>query len=185
MIDKTKLTERAFYTGIGSRKTPAEICNLMTEVAGALEAQGWKLRSGHAEGADLAFEKGVIDPRNKEIYIPWPGFNDSPSILHQITDEMCDMAARFHPNWSSLLRGARKLHARNCCQVLGEDLKTPSAFVMCWTPDGSDGTEITRRTGGTGQALRIANYYKIPIYNLAREEHLVNVKKWLEQLKKQ
>lgn len=44
-------------------------------------------------------------------------------------------------------------------QVLGYDLKTPSDMVICWTKDGG-------ASGGTGQALRIAKDYNIPIYNL-------------------
>lgn len=53
-----------------------------------------------------------------------------------------------------------KLHARNCYQVLGADLRTPTQFVICWTPRGSG-------EGGTGQALRIAKAYNIPIFDLA------------------
>jgi hypothetical protein len=42
---------------------------------------------------------------------------------------------------------------------------------LCWTPDGSlDGQG--RRVGGTGQALRIAHHHGIPVFNLARLEHL-------------
>ena len=38
----------------------------------------------------------------------------------------------------------------------------PSNFVVCYTPDG-------KASGGTGQAIRIAEYYNIPIYNLFYE----------------
>ena len=44
------------YAGIGSRETPAEIQAQMNEVAKELEAAGYTLRSGNAEGADKAFE---------------------------------------------------------------------------------------------------------------------------------
>lgn len=40
--------------------------------------QGFLLRSGHARGADLAFESGVTNPRNMEIYLPWQKFNHAP-----------------------------------------------------------------------------------------------------------
>ena len=67
------------------------------------------------------------------------------------------MAAEFHPAWDRCSRGARALHARNCHQVLGWDLKTPSEFILCWTKDG-------KASGGTGQAMRIAKAFNIPIY---------------------
>jgi predicted Rossmann fold nucleotide-binding protein DprA/Smf involved in DNA uptake len=47
-----------YYAGIGSRETPKEICNKMTEIASLLEKQDFVLRSGGANGADSAFEKG-------------------------------------------------------------------------------------------------------------------------------
>ncbi len=63
--------------------------------------------------------------------------------------------------------------ARNCYQVLGEDLSTPVDFVVCWTPDGAE-SETSRKTGGTGQAIRIAADLGIRVYNLknrkSREE---------------
>lgn len=46
-----------FYTGIGSRETPQEIQNLMFKIAQKLDSK-YILRSGGADGADLAFEKG-------------------------------------------------------------------------------------------------------------------------------
>ena len=66
--------------------------------------------------------------------------------------------------------GAKKLMARNCHQVLGLDLKTPVDFIVCWTKDGTI-------NGGTGQALRIAEAYNIPVYNLFFEESFKNVLK--------
>jgi hypothetical protein len=85
------------------------------------------------------------------------------------------MASRFHPAWASLRAGVRPLHARNCHQVLGADLTSPARFVLCWTPDGSlDGRG--RRVGGTGQALRIAHHYGVPVFNLARPDHAERVR---------
>ena len=61
--------------------------------------------------------------------------------------------------------------ARNAMQVLGPNLDDPSAFIVCWTPDASDGSKTSPKTGGTGQALRIAHEYKIPVYNLADDRY--------------
>jgi hypothetical protein len=48
---------------------------------------------------------------------------------------------------------------RNSYQMLGSDLKIKTDFVICWTPGG-------KMVGGTGQALRMAAYYGIPVFNL-------------------
>lgn len=97
----------------------------------------------------------------KEIYLPWKGFNGRDNGIVAIEwAAALTMASIFHPNWPACSQGARKLHARNCFQVLGLDLETPSEFVICWTPAGKGG-------GGTGQAIRIAKARGIPIYDLA------------------
>ena len=152
-----------YYAGIGSRETPAEICAIFTRLAAFLESKHWTLRSGHADGADLAFERGTT---TAEIYIPWPGFNGSTSqLVWNPADHSAALAAKFHPAWSRLSQGAQKLQARNCYQVLGYNLRTPVKFVVCWTPGGTG-------SGGTGQALRMAREYKIPVFDFGRYDNL-------------
>jgi hypothetical protein len=134
----------------------------MAEIAGFLERKGYILRSGGAAAADTAFESGVSDPTNKEIYLPWKGFNMNPSKLYGVSQEALTMAEGFHPAWERCSTGAREMHARNCYQVLGRDLKTLSKFVLCWTKGG-------KVVGGTAQAMRIAAFHHIPVFNLAIE----------------
>ena len=181
-----------FYTGIGSRETPQKILEVMTQLGLELAANNWTLRSGGAEGADTAFESGCNEAASemcfnanpnsgidcgicpltkcgfakKEIYIPWPGFQGRRyGCIYPVDEEgwveAMNLAERFHPAWNRCSQGARKLHARNGFQVLGLDLKTPSKFIVCWTPGGKGG-------GGTGQAIRIARSWSIPIYDLAK-----------------
>jgi hypothetical protein len=152
------MNEYKAYTGIGSRDTPPDICMQMRDLASQYEKDGWILRSGHADGSDLAFESGVMNVHNKEIYIPHLRFNGSNSMLLPSAEAFV-IAERYHPTWDKCSVMAKKLHARNVHQVLGQDLKSPSKFLVCYTVDG----EIS---GGTGQALRIAISYGIPIKNL-------------------
>ena len=152
-----------YYTGIGARQTPADVLKEMTILASGLEQYGYRLRSGGADGADSAFEKGVSDPRNADIFLPWPNFNNNSSALSTIYFEAYDMAKHYHPAWDKCSSAARKFHARNCYQILGYNLDTPSDFVLCWTPDA-------KITGGTGQALRIADDRDIPIFNMASHD---------------
>jgi len=165
-----------FYTGIGSRSTPPEIIELMTKIAVKLEEQGWTLRSGGAGGADIAFEKGVNNL--KEIYLPWPGFNNSTSTLHNITNEAKEIASENHEAWEWLKPSIRKLMTRNVYQVLGYDLNTHSSFLICYTSDGCEHDETrTQKTGGTGLAISVASKQGIPIFNLKNEASLKRVSK--------
>ena len=147
------------YAGIGSRDTPKEFLKYFTEIGSCFGGCGYILRSGGADGCDLAFEKGC-DMRHgkKEIYLPWSGFNNSTSKLVVNNIRAFDIAKKYHPYWEKLSQGAKKLQARNSHQILGLDLKTPCDFVLCWTKDG-------KLKGGTSQALRIALDYNIPIFN--------------------
>lgn len=149
-----------YYTGIGSRKTPLEVQEAFRAFAKALEPYRWILRTGGAEGADQAFADGIKDPNNVEIYIPWVGFNNlTGTNLYLPNDESEKIASTIHPNWGACSQGARKLHSRNVNQILGQNLKTPSQFVLCWTLKGSGG-------GGTGQAIRLAKLHNIPVLDL-------------------
>lgn len=151
---------RHIYTGIGSRETPENVLQDIFRLAAILAKHNFILRSGGAPGADSAFENGCDSVKGKkEIYLPWKGFNDNKSPLYEVSDDALSLAEKFHPRWSACSYGAKKLHARNCYQVLGEDLKTPTSFIICWS----------KGTGGTEQALRIAKEYKIPIINMFKE----------------
>lgn len=154
----------SYYAGIGSRKTPPSICESMTQYASWLRGGGLALRSGHARGADQAFEKGAGP--SAEIYLPWNGFEDKAPILGKkmVSGDRKDLdhyVDRLHPQAKFLTRGERALMRRNTCQILGNEpgYSPISLFVLCWTEGG-------RVAGGTGQALRIAETYGVPIFNL-------------------
>lgn len=84
-------------------------------------------------------------------------------------DKAFEIAEKFHPYWHNLKQGARKLQARNSHQVLGWNLENPSDFIICWTKNGSG-------KGGTGQALRIAKHYNIPIFDCGKYDNLNDIK---------
>jgi hypothetical protein len=165
-------------TGIGSRKTPVTVQGHMTHLASIFESLGFTLRSGGADGADLAFEKGIKNPGNKEIYLPEPGFNNSNSKLHQIKPWAVKIAEKHHPNWSRIKESSfsMKLMARNTYQIYGYTQSSPlSDVVVCWTPGGS-------LSGGTAQAIRIAESLKIPVCNLATVQGRMSIKLILKGL---
>lgn len=151
-----------FYAGIGSRDCPKEILDIISKVGYWLAKRGFVLRSGGAEGCDKAFEYGC-DKANgsKEIYLPWKGFNNSSSSLVVNDKRAFDMARKYHPSFDRLKEGAKKLQARNSHQVLGLSLDSKSDFIICYTKNGAG-------SGGTGQALRIAKDYDIPILDFGK-----------------
>lgn len=164
------------YAGIGARKTPGHTLHSMDQVGAHMFNAGHILRSGGAQGADRAFEIGAdrarglkrnarfgdvdaIDiPDLKEIYLPVKGWQGNNSPHYTVSWEAMEVAAHFHPRWDPLPTFVKLLMGRNSYQLLGLNLKTKADFVICWTPDG-------HIVGGTGQALRMAAYYEIPVIN--------------------
>lgn len=158
------------YTGIGSRETPQEYLDMFERMGIWLGLRGGILRSGGANGADSAFERGVdrlkeVHPElsKKEIYLPWKGFNNNNSPLYTIDHNAIVIAQNIHPNWDKLSSSVKKLMARNTYQIIGLD-NTLSDFVVCYTPNGD-------KIGGTSQAIRLAEQYDIPIFNAGKYEN--------------
>ena len=172
MIAMLASNQPTAYAGIVARRTPPDVLTLMRQLAAALAGEGAVLRTGGAGGADQAFEAGAeIASGAIELFLPWPGFQERRgALLERPSAAAHELARRYHPAWHRLSRGARALQARNSHQVLGADLASPVGRVVCWTPDGSlDGRGP--RSGGTGQALRVAAAHGIAVRNLARPEH--------------
>jgi hypothetical protein len=152
------------YTGIGSRRTPPEFLAQMRQWAQYLLGRGWWLRSGGAKGADTAFADGADN--HKIIYTT----NSFEGASQDQRAYALRLAAHHHPAWGACPLQAQKLHARNGYQILGLNLKSPTHLVVCWTPDGAErGHQTSRRTGGTGQAIRIASAHNIPVVNMQRD----------------
>lgn len=180
-----------YYAGIGSRETPTEIMQRMVDAAASFERMGLILRSGGAAGADTAFAIGVNSPDNKEIYLPWQGFNSlkgGMTVSSEAYAEAERISKLFHPAWNNLGRSAKTLMIRNVFQITGHNpfnIDNLSRFVLCWTKDGANGTKerpTSWSTGGTGQAIRIAHHYGIPVFNMAREEDIQDCKSYVASI---
>ena len=156
-----------YYTGIGSTKTPEKYLKIFEILATKLSNEGFVLRSGGAPGADSSFELGS-SLSMREIYLPWSGFQgkyiDNKQYFLGVSDKSLKLAEKYHPAWNNCSPGAKKLHARNCHQILGKNLDSLSSLVICWTKGG-------KFVGGTSQALRIAKDFGIPIINFGKNEY--------------
>lgn len=189
-----------YYTGVGSRETPLHVYELMEDIAFKLEQRGFVLRSGGAPGADQAFENGwwssyidnMKEVASAEIFLPWEGFEgkwsgagDGAYRVVKDIDKAMDMASKIHPAWDAvkkdgtpvLKRGAKGMHARNCFQVLGGDLETPSEFLICYAPPLPDGTV----KGGTRTAWVLAKQNNIPCINLHNSAEFERWSEWVRK----
>jgi hypothetical protein len=171
--------------GIGSRKTPADILNQMEELGRLCQSLGVWVRSGHAPGADTAWEKGASD--RCIVYLPNANFGSAKFYTTHITCLADANSQRSHSSWQAfeiheaalkrakdsvaiyhkgshhLKEFGRRCHTRNYFQIMGsKEQEVPVKGVICWTPISKNG----KATGGTRQAIDLARAHGIPIFNL-------------------
>jgi hypothetical protein len=163
-----------FYAGIGPRTTPKDVQEVMTDIAKQLVPTGWCLRSGHAVGADQAFENGAA---NKQIFLPWEGFNGANSngtdtAVVPVTSRCVEIAASHHPAWDRCTDGAKRLLCRNVPIILGETLDDPVTCVITWLPEPT-------YQGGTRHALNIASSYGVPVFDLNQRQDQTDLCKFI------
>ncbi len=163
--------------GVGSRETDIVSLQTMSKIAKAFSAKGFTLRSGGAKGADSAFENSWNGP--KEIFLPWDGYEgkwkSKGYIVPNIDKRHMSLAESAHPAWERCSEGARKMHSRNTCQVLGQNLDTPATLLVCWTVNAE-------YRGGTAVAMRIADMNNIPLYNLASKNDIEKLRFYYNSL---
>ena len=171
-----------FYAGIGSRSLPDKAVVQLMAISAWLASAGWGLRSGGASGADYAFWKGAAKDGHGELHLPWLSFNQHLTVssarrsswvrkvFHD--DRHLAISAEYHPRWSGLSQGVRRLMGRNASIILGsnpDDKSGWSKMVVCYTRDGL-------ASGGTGHGIRIAQGFGIPVFNIGNPNVLAHLK---------
>lgn len=141
-----------------------------------------------------------------EIYLPWKDFNgrDSNATGYYTLSEMSNkydarsIARAIHPkwvlddkveqgeiiaprNWMPMRQGAKYLHTRNVYQLLGQDLNTPSRFVLCWAEPKCADRRTEEVKGGTGTAVKLGIDNGVEIINLYHQDNLDRVLKWINK----
>lgn len=176
--------------------------------------EGLSYSSGGAPGSDATTEHGVKaalkivaggdEAKYKDlvgkflrVYLPGKFFNGRKSSdlgmvdasLLPMAEKAIELAREVHPAEDvtkppKLPPYVLRLHARNGHQALGDNLSMPVRSILCYTPDGAKGATITSKTGGTGQALRLANKYSIPVINLGNDADRQKIEAWVEKRSK-
>lgn len=151
------------YAGVGSRETPGNTIIKMQRIATYLSKEyDAILRSGGAVGADSAFETGCDKVRGKKEIFYAKEYQNKIKPSKEAWEEAERIASKIHPAWERCSEYAKKLHSRNCFQILGADLNSPVEFVVCYAKEDSNGNP----QGGTRTAIMLARECNISVYNL-------------------
>lgn len=188
--------------GIGSRAITNSESRLLMLATVIMIYSGYRFNSGAASGSDtsvefaaklaydIAVEKlGVEFNGYKDVmsvFLPWNGFNGrfvdrENGYIVPNHPSAREIAKRHYSIWDHSKDSVKTMMARNVHQVLDEDLDKKVQFVFCHTTDGvNDGSKTTDETGGTGQAIRLASHYGIPVFNMGNESDKIRLLKWIE-----
>lgn len=170
-------------TGIGTRKPPELALKWVSDHADQFSKYGYVLRSGHADGMDLAFERAWGSYNGKqEIYVPDLTFNNAHSCnnLIAITDEEVEFAWNILEDtgvclWRHNLKPfVQRLLARNVLQVLGKDFSSPSDCVVYYCA-----LKDHKPTGGTAYAVNLATALSLPTYHIGTASQRVDCESYL------
>lgn len=180
------------YTGVGSRSTPEETCKTFTYLGADLGSRGWRLRSGHADGPDMAFETGsplwlgsdaYHGVLGREVYLPWKKFNGrrrhfDPFVedptgnsedegyyvpdAHWPTYRKAEEIAQSVIPWWDKLKPSYK-------RLHTRNVYQVLGFNLDTPSDllicNADLDKHGEPTGGTRTAIKIAEKYKVPVIN--------------------
>lgn len=191
------------YAGIGSRQITKNTSLVMMQYACCMAFYGGKVSSGKADGSDTSFETGAkvaydamvqifpeLPPRQYSnvlsVHLPWPGFNGQQVneyegyFYTEPTEASLEIVKKYHPAGSNLAKGPKSMMARNTLQVMDRHMNRLARFVVCETPDGAYTGQMTSfKSGGTGQAIRIASDRMVNVYNLKHPPHFKKITDWI------
>lgn len=187
---------------VGSRGITANESFFAIKLSMVLAFMGYKSFSGAANGIDTSAEFGaklahdlLINKLNlssngysdvMRIYLPWNGFSGRKVDLQNgylvpSHPDARSIAQSHYSAWEYSYDSVKNLMTRNVHQVLNDNLQDKVNFVICQTPDGvTDGDLTTSKTGGTGQAIRIAKTYHVPVFNIGNEKDKARLLNWVD-----
>lgn len=170
------------YTGLGDPKTPSEVLEQMTRIATRLQEEGFTLRTnGDQQGAEGAFEKGAGD--KIELHLAWRNFNKRNSKINRVSDEAVSVVKSFIPAHNSLKESVLRIIGSKVHAIMGEELKTPTKFFVCWSPDGAEtGDAVTPKTGYMGIPIKVASSMRLPVFNLKNPDAMERLWKFVQTL---
>jgi len=166
---------------VGSRALDPSALALLTAIGASLVTAGWIVHSGGAQGADQAFARGAAQalgatahaPGGLVIHLPWASYERAAADaavrqsggralidLQAFTPDERTTALQFHPAPDRLSPAGITLMTRNVRIVCPQGLTADPVHLVIAYPSNRRGG------GGTGQALRLAESFGIPIHDL-------------------
>lgn len=163
------------YAVVGNREFPTDLMPKLTSIVKKLDSLGYTARTGSMKGLDICVEELTS---NVELQLPWKNFNDKESKNTFSSPEILALAKSFQPGFDELSLPIKGFLAKNVRVLLGSKGISRAIFLLCHSEDGVDSARhVSSRTASVGHAIKIADKFNIPVFNLKNpnvEEQLMS-----------
>ena len=163
------------YAVVGNRDFPMELMPRLTSIIKKLDSLGYTARTGSMKGLDTSVEDLTT---NVELQLPWKNFNDKESKTTFSSPEIISIAKYFQPGFDELKLPIKGFLAKNVRVLLGSKGISRAIFLLCHSEDGVEtARQVTSRTASVGHAIKVADKFNIPVFNLQNpsiEEQLMS-----------
>ena len=152
---------------------PAQKLDELCAIVKRFSEFGYTLRIGGGNEHEVALEPHA---QRLELYLPWKGFNQRESKFSYNSESAKKLAALFHPGFEQLNYPIQAFIARNVRMMVGSNLKSPTLALIVYSEDGATKLQdIGQKTATARTVITLANYLRIPVFNLANENALASI----------
>lgn len=163
------------YAVVGNKEFPTDLIPKLTSIVKKLDSLGYTARTGSMKGLDVLVEEMTT---NVELQLPWKNFNDKESKNTFSSPEILAIAKSLQPGFDDLALPIKGFLAKNVRVLLGSKGISRAVFLLCHSEDGVDtARQVTSRTASAGHAIKVADKFNIPVFNLKNanvEEQLMS-----------
>lgn len=165
------------YAALSNKNAPEEVVETMRRLVHKLNDEGYTLRTAGNEGPEESLE---AQTEQKEVHIPWKGFNNRESRFNRNDNNAIEIVQAFHPTFASLKPAVQAIIARSAHVILGKDLRSPVRFLVCWSEDGLENAkDRSIKSGYMGMPVAVANSLSIPVFNLKNADATTRLRNFL------
>ena len=165
--------KKRFITITGTGKPTSEEFKILRTIAEYFDRHGFIVRSGGSPGSDQAVKYCL----NKEIYIPWEGYNKTLAYGKRYT--VSELTPKVKELVSKVYQGTHmQAHSPSVYQLLGYGLDQPSEAVFYIASENKD-----RVLGTTATAVYLAKELGIQSYNI-RNLSIEDLRQAIKEVKK-
>ena len=155
------------YAVVGNKEFPTDLIPKLTSIVKKLDSLGYTARTGSMKGLDVCVEELTT---NVELQLPWKNFNNKESKNTYSSPEILAIAKSLQPGFDELALPIKGFLAKNVRVLLGGKGISRAIFLLCHSEDGADSArQVTSRTASVGHAIKVADKFNIPVFNLKND----------------